>query len=376
MATRTLRIQVLRGQVDGQDLVRLELQAVAGAPLAPEAAFVLDRSGSMADGKLEEAKAAVRYLLSAFPEAGRLALVAYDDEVLVGGFSREEATRFLEELEARGTTALHAGWKTGVELLKDEARPRFVFLLSDGLANVGLRHPEALAEESRRAADKGVYTFTLGFGEGYDRRLMASMALSGGGTHLYVAQGELKEGLEGELALLKGPVNLGAKVRLGEEVRHLAPFAPGERRVLLLPVADAKEVEVIERAPGGKVRQRHPLPSPALEGTEAWRKVELEALVQEGAKALAQEIRSREEAEALRERVQGLLERLEGHSLRDEPRVKALLDALTAFAELLVRLAKRYDAEVSDRVAREGAAYSSLLFSEERASRRGYRRRD
>ncbi|MCX7856356.1 MAG: VWA domain-containing protein, partial [Anaerolineae bacterium] len=156
---------------------------------SPELALVLDRSGSMAGDKLREAKRAARSLIHALPQGARLAVVAYHDEVEVGGFTRKEAKAFLASLEAGGSTALHAGWQRGVELLADESRPRLVILLSDGLANMGLTDPEALAEEARRAASMGIYTVTLGFGEGYDRHLMAAMARAGGGVHHYVAQG-------------------------------------------------------------------------------------------------------------------------------------------------------------------------------------------
>ncbi|WP_234554299.1 vWA domain-containing protein [Thermus caliditerrae] len=375
MEPKTLELKLSRALVAGHDLLRVELQAVRGAPLAPEVALVLDRSGSMAGGKLAEAKAAARLLLSALPETGRLALVAYDHEVEVGGFSREEALGFLEGLEARGNTALHAGWKMGTELLRNPSRPRFVLLLTDGLANVGLTDPEALVQEAAKAAEAGVYTFTLGFGEGYDRELLAGMALAGGGTHLYAAQGELQEALEGELAFLRGPVNLGARLALGEQVRHLAPFAPGERRVVLLRVEGEMPLEVEERTPHGKVSRLFPLPPRAPKGSPDWHLVELEELLAAGARLLAAEPQDKEEAKALRQQALDLKELLEGHPLAQNPRAQGLVEALEAFAGTLAQLARRFDIHLSDRAAREGRAYATRLFSEERTLAQRYRKR-
>lgn len=368
MEPKTLELKLSRAQVAGHDLLRVELQAVRGAPLSPEVALVLDRSGSMAGRKLAEAKATARFLLSALPETGRLALVAYDHEVEVGGFSREEALGFLEGLEARGNTALHAGWKMGAELLRNPSRPRFLLLLTDGLANVGLTDPEALVQEAAKAAEAGVYTFTLGFGEGYDRELLAGMALAGGGTHLYAAQGELQEALEGELAFLRGPVNLGARLALGKQVRHLAPFAPGERRVVLLRVEGEMPLEVEEQTPHGKVSRLFPLPPRAPKGSPDWHLVELEEL-------LAAEPHDKEETKALRQQALDLKERLEGHPLAQNPRAQALVEALEAFAGTLAQLARRFDIHLSDRAAREGRAYATRLFSEERTLAQRYRKR-
>lgn len=375
MDKATLNVEVLRARVAERDLVWVELRAVGGVPVLPEAVLVLDRSGSMAGQKLQEAKAAASALLSSLPQGARLAMVAYDHEVLVGGFSPKEARTLLRSLEARGQTALHAGWKQGAELLRDRARPRFVLLLSDGLANVGLTNLEALAEEARKAAEAGVYTFTFGFGEDFDRRLMVSLALAGGGTHFYAAQGELGEALEGELAFLKGPVNLGVRVALGGKLRHLAPFALGERRVLLLQANGVGPLEVVARTPEGEVRSHHPLPSFAPEGTEAWRKVELEALIQDAAELLEREARSQEEAQVLREKVLALLEYLRGHPLGSEPRAQALREALEAHGESLAWLHKHYDPRVSDRMARESTAYSTRLLSEQRLLSLNYRKR-
>ncbi|MGC8967641.1 MAG: vWA domain-containing protein [Thermus sp.] len=369
-----LGLRLSRALVKGQDLLKVALLAPRRAPLTPDLALVLDRSGSMAGRKLQEAKAAALAVLEAFPERGRVAVVAYDHEVEVGGLDRKAARAYLEALEARGSTALHAGWRQGALLLKDPTRPRFLFLLSDGLANVGLTDPEALAEEARKAAREGVYTFTLGFGEGYHRGLMARMAREGGGVHRYVAEGELLAALLAELAFLKAPVNLGVRVRLGGTEVHLAPFAPEEERVLLLPV-EAPVLEVEEGLPGGAVLHRLPLPEPAPEGSEAWREVELEALLWEAGRLLEREAASEEEAKALAEEAEALSASLRAHPLGESERALALVQALEAFKGAMERLAASYDALASDRVAREGAAFLTQLSFPLRLSRMRYRDR-
>jgi Ca-activated chloride channel family protein len=364
-----LELKVARAVVEGQDWVVLELRAPKGKPLAPEAALVMDRSGSMSGNKLVEAKAAALTLLEAFPEEGRLGLVAYDHEVMVGGFlDRKGARAFLKGLEAGGSTALHAGWEAGVELLSDPSRPRFVFLLSDGLANVGLQDPRALAAEARRAAERGVYTYTLGFGEDYDRFLLEGMALEGGGTHRYAPLGTLRSALEEELAFLKGPVNLGVWVRGRDETRHLGPFAPGERRHLLLrvraPVSEKEVLEVGERLPGKTLSHYLSLPEPAPEGSEAWQRVRQEWVFQKGRALLREEVDRPEKARLWVEESRELKELL--GELPQTERGEALAEALEAFEERVQKLREEFDPRRAERLHRRQMAFASQMESEER----------
>ena len=113
MSNIVFGLRVSRGVVGGKDLLRVELTAPERPPLTPDLALVLDRSGSMAGAKLQEAKAAALALLEAFPERGRVAVVAYNHEVEVGGLDRKAARAYLEALKASGRTALHAGWRQG-----------------------------------------------------------------------------------------------------------------------------------------------------------------------------------------------------------------------------------------------------------------------
>jgi hypothetical protein len=59
-----------------------------------------------------------------------------------------------------------------------------VLLLTDGLANVGITDPAALAEHATQLRARGVTTTTFGVGEDFDESLLQSMADAGGG-HFY-----------------------------------------------------------------------------------------------------------------------------------------------------------------------------------------------
>jgi|CXWL01.1.fsa_nt_gi Ca-activated chloride channel family protein len=92
----------------------------AGAVRPPvHVAFSLDRSGSMAGGKLELAKQAVTEALGFLGRDDRFAVVTFDDRIDVVAPSRaatadavREARTELARVDARGSTALCQGWLT------------------------------------------------------------------------------------------------------------------------------------------------------------------------------------------------------------------------------------------------------------------------
>lgn len=170
----------------------LELAApapVAGAVRAPfSLALVLDRSGSMAGAKLETAKRCAAWLVGRLAPEDELAVIAYDDEVSlvhplgpVGGPGLAQA---LAGIGPGGQTNLSGGWLKALEALRaaPAERPRKILLLSDGLANVGITDPGSLVGLAGNAAQAGIGTATLGFGEDFDEDLMTALADAGGGN--------------------------------------------------------------------------------------------------------------------------------------------------------------------------------------------------
>ncbi|HEY7703289.1 MAG TPA: VWA domain-containing protein [Acidimicrobiia bacterium] len=154
-------------------------------------ALVIDRSGSMTGEKLEAAKSCAGYLARRITSADRLAVVTYDDQVdLVAGTQGPgpNLESAIGKIEAGGSTNLSGGWLKGLEMLEGEKSDlRRVVLLTDGLANVGITDAERLSSMTGAAAVRGVTTSTIGFGDGYDEKLLASMADAGRGRDYFVA---------------------------------------------------------------------------------------------------------------------------------------------------------------------------------------------
>ena len=204
---------------DGGYLVRALLRITGEAPDAAarpplNLALVLDRSGSMGGGKLEHVKEAARLLVRRVGDDDVVSLVAYDDQVATlaaraRGADRQALLEAIDRIGLGGSTNLSGGWLRGRELVaagRVEGGVNRVLLLTDGLANVGITDPATLAGLVGGAAAEGVTTTTIGFGAGYDERLLRTLADAGGGNTHYIegpdqAPAVFQAEIEGLLAL-------------------------------------------------------------------------------------------------------------------------------------------------------------------------------
>jgi Ca-activated chloride channel homolog len=173
-------------------------------------ALVIDRSGSMSGAPLQHAKQAAVAAVTALRDGDRVAVVAYDQQVdlvvpsTAVGEDRRPIASAIAAVRAGGTTALHAGWVEGcTQVLTAPVASGLgrVVLLSDGLANVGVTDPAAIAEDVARVTADGVTTSTIGLGRQFDEGLMRHLADAGGGSFSFVETPEQLDRLfETELA--------------------------------------------------------------------------------------------------------------------------------------------------------------------------------
>src|SRR5690606_34115335 len=82
--------------------------------------------------------------------------------------------RSIEGITASGSTALHAGVKSGAAEMREyisDRRINRVILLSDGLANVGPSSTSDLRRLGRELAQDGIAVTTIGLGDDYNEDL-------------------------------------------------------------------------------------------------------------------------------------------------------------------------------------------------------------
>lgn len=165
--------------------------------------FVIDRSGSMSGGRLDEAKIAFRRALNLLKSDDELSLVVYDDQVdqIIDHTTVEKALvnvdELLDQIHPGGSTFLSGGLEKGAQILSSIERTnnvvKRVMLLSDGQANAGVSSISGL---SKIAADQfnhhKVSTSTYGIGEGFNEDVMSAIANHGQGKSYF---GELAKDL-------------------------------------------------------------------------------------------------------------------------------------------------------------------------------------
>ncbi|WP_236069424.1 vWA domain-containing protein [Citreicoccus inhibens] len=158
--------------------------------------FLVDVSGSMSSpDRLPLAKRALRLLVDQLRDGDTVALVTYAGAVRLvlpptGLEHKATLHAAIEDLTAGGATAM----ASGIELAYQQASRTLdghslsrVIILSDGDANVGPTHYEALLALIQRHVKEGVTLTTVGFGLGnYQDATMEQLADRGNGNHYYV----------------------------------------------------------------------------------------------------------------------------------------------------------------------------------------------
>lgn len=156
-------------------------------------ALTLDRSGSMAGAPLRMAKQVAIALMDGLTEQDELAVVIFDDKIetlqelaAVTPEVKRQTRSALEQVEARGSTALHEAWLTSCNMLAGDHLPEDrlarCYLLTDGQANVGETDVETIATQAAGVREHaGVGTSAFGLGDDYNEHLLGPWAVAGGG---------------------------------------------------------------------------------------------------------------------------------------------------------------------------------------------------
>lgn len=160
--------------------------------------FVVDKSGSMSGKKIEQAKAALRFVLDNLREGDLFNIVAYEGNVEMfrpelekyTEVSRKAAIGYVDGLYAGGGTNIHGAMTQALNQLKDSSRPNFVLFLTDGLPTVGTTGESEIVVAAKQA--NAVHARVLPFGVGYDvnSRLLDRLARENFGMSEYVRPDE------------------------------------------------------------------------------------------------------------------------------------------------------------------------------------------
>lgn len=209
---------------------------------------VLDRSGSMGGPKIQKAKKAVEFVVENLLSTDVFSLVIYDDviETIIpaGNVSNRSAIlQRLEKVTARNMTNLHGGMVEGsnqIATKKNLEYKNIMFLLSDGLANVGISDKIHVAIEAKNINEKnGITISSFGIGDDFDEDMMVGISDAASGEFYYIKSADdIPKFIENEFQ------GLLQTVASSISVKNLT-FAKGIKlnRILGVPLEDQEKTK-------------------------------------------------------------------------------------------------------------------------------------
>jgi Ca-activated chloride channel family protein len=200
-----------------------EVKAADTRPQPKTVIFVLDRSGSMAGKKIEQARKALKSVLNNLREDDLFNIIVYDDRVesfkpeleRYRSRSREEAERFVDNIREGGSTNIDSALKTALGMIHDDSRPSYVLFLTDGLPTSGETQELKISDNCRHANSLRARLFCFGVGFDVNARLLDRLSGGNSGTSEYVKPDEDIEAHVGRFyAKMTSPVLADLRVEL------------------------------------------------------------------------------------------------------------------------------------------------------------------
>jgi Ca-activated chloride channel homolog len=175
-----------------------EVKAPDAKPLPKTVIFVLDRSGSMAGKKIEQARKALKSVLNNLRNDDLFNIVVYDDRVETfkpelqryGSSARDEAERYVDNIREGGSTNIDSALKSALGMIQDRGRPSYVLFMTDGLPTAGETRELVIAENCKNANNRRARIFLFGVGYDVNARLLDRLSGGNGGTSEYVKPDE------------------------------------------------------------------------------------------------------------------------------------------------------------------------------------------
>jgi len=146
----------------------------AAKPLPKNVVFVLDRTGSMAGKKLDQAKAALNHCLASLDPRDRFNVIMFNENttwlgegLLPGNEGNiDEATKMVRQTDARGGTNIDRALRVAIEQYDGGGGRSYVVFLTDGMPTVGETGVDKILENVRKENSGRTRIFV--FGVGYD----------------------------------------------------------------------------------------------------------------------------------------------------------------------------------------------------------------
>lgn len=198
--------------------------------IAKDVIFVLDTSGSMEGDKIEQAKAALIYVLEHLHEGDRFTVVEFStgvrmfDDELLSTDDVDDAIRWVERLNATGGTNIDSALTEAMDLV-DRERPTFVLFMTDGLPTEGQTDADEILNNVAEAAPENVRLFSFGVGFDVDTILLDTLSAEHHGATTYVFPDEPLDGaIETFYSKISTPVLVDVELEIdGVDTEEIYP---------------------------------------------------------------------------------------------------------------------------------------------------------
>lgn len=191
---REVSLDLLTYRPEGEDGYFLLLAApgtlTAEKHLPKDVTFVLDTSGSMADGnKLVQAKKALQFCIANLNADDRFEIIRFSSEAepFFGKLTEAKedavakAQKFVASLKPDGGTAIYEALQKAAALRPEKnERPYVVIFMTDGLPTVGEQREDPIVELAQKAGNAGTRIFCFGMGNDVNAKLLDRIV---DGTH-------------------------------------------------------------------------------------------------------------------------------------------------------------------------------------------------
>ena len=160
--------------------------------------LVLDRSGSMANEKIAQAKEALTAVLGGLRPQDSFAVVSFhayvetweDDAVPANDANVADAQGFVADIVADGGTNIYGALETAYETLPHNVgNPRYIVMLTDGQPTEGITDTTEIVDMVRLKNEVGARIFSFGIGNDVNTVLLEKLAAETGGDAIYIQPG-------------------------------------------------------------------------------------------------------------------------------------------------------------------------------------------
>ena len=216
--------------------------AANGRVMAKNVVFVLDRTGSMAGEKIDQAKAALKYCLNSLKPQDHFNLISFNespdtlnDHGLMNGSKENmrKALDYVDKLDASGGTNLNEAIKTALKMADTRlyswpSAGTYVVLLTDGLPTVGEQSIETILKNAKDANKGDARVFSFGVGYDVNTHLLDLLTEQSRGLPEYVLPSEdIEAKVSGFFAKVSEPMLTDLKLTVdGMHASDMLPSDP------------------------------------------------------------------------------------------------------------------------------------------------------